>query len=158
MSTKYELVMHCLNTIYSHAHAAQIQQLEQIFRQQQRLVEGSLGGFWYKAEHYFGQDTGYQKSKSLDPSLHADMQQYLSQKKQLAQESQYIQSYLSAVFNHCPLEQAHHLLPPTLHSILKNRGVAAHPEAPESHPQIFKYNQKGYELLLQRILFNTVGI
>lgn len=157
MSSKYDLVMHCLSTIYSHAYTAQIQQLESIFSRQQRLVDGSIGGFWFKAEHYFGKGN-YRDSKTLHPSLHAEMQNYLKQKSELDQENQYIKSYLSAVFNLYPIEKVHHLLPPTLHSVLRNRGVELNPEAPEDTQELFKYNQKGYDLLLQRILFNTVGV
>lgn len=127
-----------------------------IFSKQQRLVEGSLCGFRYKGEAYL--TTNYAKTKQLHPTLHEEMQSYLKNAQEIAVESQYIKSYLTAVFNLFPINQAHHFLPPTLHPLLKNKGIIQNPERPEDVSTLFKFNQKGYDLLLQRILFNTVGV
>lgn len=157
MTSKHELLIFLLNAIYSDAFKKQVEMLENINIKQAALVPESTNGFWYRAEQFCSTATALNRTRSLHPSLYPEIDEYLKQYNETKTEETYVRSFLVMVLNFLRLDQVHHLIPSSLHSVLKNRGISFNETPPENTELILKYNQKGYDLLLKRLLLNTVG-
>lgn len=157
MATKSEILTYLSATLYNPPFNKLSETIKRIYDEHKLLTEDSLGGFWFKGEKYGASKFGYVSCKQLHPTLHADMQAYVTLVNEYECEQAYVKSYITAALNLCKLDQIHHLIPASLHEVLKNRGVGFSETPPEDTDDLFKYNQKGYDLLLQRILRNTVG-
>ena len=153
-----KVVMYILNEIFSHASATQVAEIDKIYSEHKLLVEDSFNGFSYKGAHYLQAKAYYQGTKPLHPSLRNRMAAYIKQCQNLSSERNYITSYLQAVFNNCEsLGQCYQMIPTGLHQILVKQHITRDDNPIKDVDQITRYNQKGYDLLLQRILLNTVG-
>lgn len=157
MTSKHELLIFLLNAIYSDVFKKQVEILENINSKQAALVPESTNGFWYRAEQFCSKSQAVNRTKSLHQSLYPEINEYLKQYNETKTEETYVRSYLVMVLNSLKLNQVHHLIPSSLHSVLKNRGITFNETPPENTELILKYNQKGYDLLLKRLLLNTVG-
>ena len=143
--------------LYHQAFSSLSDELMAIHAEQKVLVEDSLRGFSFKGKRYCSIQNTFIGIKPLHKSLLPQMEVYLAKNEALNQEAEYVRSYLAALFSACiPLGQCYQALPSSLHQILINRKVERVETPIETLDQVLKYNQKGYDLMLQRILSNLV--
>lgn len=147
-----------LGEIFTSTYTQHNQVFEEIFAEHILLVENSFNGFTFKSEHYGKVPRDFKHSKALHPTLRPRMTTYLSRCKQLDQDRDYVKSYLQAVFTASkPLGQCYQAIPPSLHPILKNRGIERVDTPIDGIDAVIKYNQKGYDLLLKYLLLSIVS-
>lgn len=143
--------------LYKDINAVLFQRYKEIHLSQQRLVDTSMSGFWFKGKMYSTGAKGVMHT--LHPALHKFMEDYLTESQTISEESNYVTSYIQSVLNQCT-EEAHlyYLLPQGLHSILCDEGISDVEEFPLiTHSTVGFYNQKGKELLLARMMLNMTG-
>lgn len=151
---------HVLSTIqhslYHELREKVVRIYAEIHISQQRLVENSSGGFWFKGMRYQSGIRG--GAQSLHPALHEFMEDYVTQSKDMDAEKSYVTSYVQSILNQCTEEsQLYCLLPHGLHSILRDEGLDETPTSNLGRVPTTDFNQKGKELLLARMMLNMTG-
>lgn len=147
-----------MHTTYSDAQTQLSQTLGLIFSDQAALLHDSPDGFWFKGKCWRNTNNPRPAIKTLHESLHESMLRYLQHASDLENERHYVDSYLRAAINSVThSSDLYHLLPSPLHKTLHNLGIPRLDRVPELVETSSTHNQKGYELLLSRLLLNLTG-
>ena len=153
---RYNTLHHILVQITDSASAKLIRDINSINEENKILTSEGLNGFLYKGKHYGGVRGAIKKITKLDPSLYDRMEAYLKEKADLDTDYAWIKNYLSAVLTQVEPPHWYQFIPPSLHPIIKKMGIQQSPEL-IPQPEVVTLNQKGYDILLQRILLQTIG-
>lgn len=159
MVNRHPILTHLMHYVYSDAQTQLSQTLNFIFADQAALLRDSSDGFWFKGKCWRNSSHPRPATKPLHKSLHVTMSRYLQCVHELENEQQYVDAYLRAAINSSThSSDLYHLLPSTLHQVLNNLGIPRTDKVSQVEDLIPTHNQKGYELLLTRLLLNLTGV
>lgn len=146
-------------SIYQGLNQSLLDKIASISQQQSCLYPNDLG-FWYKNTPYgtVADRKFNQNSHPLDITLHVPMDAYLHQLNEFKVEANYVKSFIQASISLASdLGQLFQVLPTPQHEVLFKLGFSPVPQYEQYVENVLKFNQKGYDLLLQRNLKNTIG-
>jgi len=157
MSLNKSRVLRAIQTyLYKDISEILFQRYKEIHLSQQRLIDTSMSGFWFKGKMYSTGSKGVMHS--LHPALHEFMEDYVTQSQTISEEQTYVSSYIQSVLNQCTEEsQLYYHFPSGLHSILRDAGLDETPTSNLGMVPAIDFNQKGKELLLARMMLNMTG-
>ena len=157
MSLNKSRVLRAIQTcLYKDINEVLFQRYKEIHLSQQRLIDTSMSGFWFKGKMYSTGSKG--GMHSLHPALHEFMEDYVAQSQTISEEQSYVSSYIQSILNQCTEEsQLYYHFPSGLHSILRDEGLDETPTTNLGMVPAIDFNQKGKELLLARMMLNMTG-